>query len=559
MIDLTKTEYLDRYGPSVGDRVHLADTGLVAEVPESLIPTGSESLIGAGKNLRAGMHVHPGRHPQGLDTVITNPVVIDPVLGIAKADIGIRDGRIAGLGNAGNPEVMDTTDGLVIDSQTAIVQGKGLLATPGGIDAHQHFKSPQILDATLHSGVTSVIMMGHAPNYEARTDRQYLLDAIRAVESTPVNIGFLGQGSDTDTRSIEESIEAGMCGLKIHEDHGAYPAVVNAALAVCDEYDVQLSIHTDSINESGRLRATRDAIDGRTVHAFHIEGSGGGHIPDLLELVSDENVLPSSTNPTIPHTASTARELRGMIMPVHQMEETVQEDRAFADARIRESTMAAEEILHETGAIPMTASDSMGMGRAYETVVSTWQTASKMKRTLDGSGPDNERICRYLAKYTINPAITQGIAEYVGSLEPGKFADIVLWKPTFFGAKPERVLKNGVIVSAPVGTENGTTTHGQPTLQKRSVGGAGTAPAQRSLLFTSQHAARSKTNSDFDTDRLVVPVSGTRALSRDDMVLNGETPAVSVDPDSHDVTIDGERVDPDPATEVSLARRYFLH
>jgi urease subunit alpha len=557
--ELDPEEYIDRYGPAEGDRVHLADTGLVAEVSDSLIPPGSESLIGAGKNIRSGMHVHSGRHPRGLDTVITNPVVVDPLLGVVKADVGIRDGRVAGVGNAGNPDVMDVTDGLVIDSQTAVIQGKGLIATPGGIDVHQHFKSPGILETTLHSGVTSVIMMGHAPNYEARTDEQYLPDVVRAVESVPVNIGFLGQGSDNDPRSIEQSIEAGMCGVKIHEDHGAYPSVVDAALSVCEDHDVQLSIHTDSINETGHLETTRDAIGGRTVHAFHIEGSGGGHIPDLLELVGDENVLPSSTNPTMPHTSRTARELRGMIMPVHQMEEAVPEDRSFADARIRDTTMAAEERLHEQGAIPMTSSDSMGMGRAYETILSTWQTASKMKSATGDDGPDNDRIRRYVAKYSINPAITQGIDEYVGSLQRGKIADLVLWKPAFFGAKPERVLKSGVVASAPVGTENGTTTHGEPTLQKRSVGGFGDAPAPRSLLFTSTYAARCGNGIDFDTARSVVPVTGTRDLSRADMVANGATPTVSVDTDTHDVTINGESVESDPATEVPLSRRYFLH
>lgn len=568
MTELSPSEYASRYGPGAGDRIHLANTGLVAEVRESFVPRGQESLIGAGKNLREGMHVHPGAHPEGLDTVVTNAVVLDPVVGVVKADIGVRDGRIAGIGNAGNPDTMDVTEGLVIDSRTAIVQGKGLLATPGGVDCHQHFKRPEILAASVTSGVTSVIMMGHAPNYEARTDPQYLQDAIQCAEAYPVNIGFLGQGSDSDPRAIRRYIEAGMCGLKIHEDHAAYPAVVDTALSVADEYDVQVSIHTDSINESGHLETTLGAIDGRTIHAFHIEGSGGGHIPDLLELVSEPHVLPSSTNPSMPHTISTAKELSGMIAPVHQMNEDIPEDRSFVDARIRDSTMAAEERLHDRGAIPMTSSDSMGMGRAAETILATWQTASKLNQLATGDAGDdddprndndNDRVRRYLAKYTINPAIVQGIDDYVGTLQPGKLADVVLWEPTFFGAKPTRVLKGGTVAAATVGSENGTTTAVQPTQQTLSVGGVGAAPASRSLLFTSGYAAEHRSAADFGTDRQVVPVSGVRSLTRSDMVANCATPDVAVEPGSRAVTIDGTRVEEHPLEETSLGQSYFLH
>lgn len=552
-------EYAKRYGPTKGDTIHLGDTGLRAEVRELLVPPGNESLIGAGKNLRDGMHVYPGSHPDGLDTVITNTVVIDAKLGVLKGDIGIRNGHIVSIGNAGNPDIMDVTNGLVIDSQTAIIQGKGLIATPGGIDTHQHFKSPGVLDAALHSGITSVMMMGHAPNYEARIDPQYLTDAIRSVERVPVNIGFLGQGSDSDPSSVRKYIEAGMCGLKIHEDHGGYPAVYDSALEVCEEYDVQLSIHTDSINESGHVETTLDAIDGRTVHAFHIEGSGGGHIPDLLELVSEDHIIPSSTNPTIPHTKSTKKELFNMIEPVHQMESGIPEDREFVEARIRESTMAAEERLHDIGAIPITSSDCMGMGRSYETILSTWQTASKLKKLESEEGPDNDRIRRYIAKYTINPAIVQGIDDYVGSLESGKVADIVLWRPSLFGAKPERVIKSGVVVSAAIGNENGTTTMGQPVKNKQSVSAVGDAPGPRSLLFTSQFAARTKSPEEFGTTRRVVPVRGTRSISRSDLIHNVATPDVSVEPDTHEVTIEGETVEPQPLEQAPLAQRYFLH
>jgi urease subunit alpha len=350
-----------------------------------------------------------------------------------------------------------------------------------------------------------------------------------------------------------------MCGLKVHEDHAAYPAVMDAALDACEAYDVQLSIHTDSINESGHLETTRAAIDGRSVHAFHIEGSGGGHIPDLLELVGDENVIPSSTNPTTPHTRSTGKELTDMITPVHQMEADIPEDKAFAEARVRESTMAAEERLHDMGAIPITSSDSMGMGRAAETVRSTWQTAAKMAHLDDAGGHDNERVLRYLAKYTINPAIVQGIDPYVGSLEAGKAADVVLWDPAFFGAKPERVIKGGTVAVAPIGSENGTTTSGQPVRYKLSVGGDNTAPAARSMLFTNEHAVEHGPTVELDTDRELVPVVGTREVTRSDMVRNTATPDVAVDPGSHEVRIDGEPVEEQPLDESPLARRHFLN
>lgn len=559
MTELSSNGSLQRYGPGEGDRIHLADTGLIIEVERSLVPRGSESLIGAGKNLRDGMHVIPGTHPEGLDAVITNVVVLDPIVGTVKADIGIRNGDVAGLGNAGNPDVMEVTEGLVIDSTTSIIQAKGLIATAGGIDTHQHFKSPEVLSTALHSGITSVIQMGHAPNYQARTDPQYLRDAIRSSEMYPVNIGFLGQGSDSDRGTIRDAIESGMCGLKIHEDHGAYPAVIKAAFDVAEEYDVPVSIHTDSINESGTLDATMAAIDGRPVHAFHIEGSGGGHIPDLLELVGCSNVLASSTNPTIPHTEKTRYELMEMILAVHQMEGELTEDEAFATARVRDSTMAAEERLHEIGAISMTSSDSMGMGRAAETILSTWQTASKMKYLEEEDSLDNERVRRYLAKYTINPAIAQGIDQYVGSLESGKMADIVLWQPKHFGAKPERVLKSGVVVSAPVGSENGTTTTGQPTEYDLSVGGVGAAPGPLSALFTSEHAAQNPDDTPIDTTRKILPVRGAQSVTKADMVENTATPNVDIDPETREVTIDGSTVSEQPLERSTLSQRYFLH
>lgn len=556
---MDREQYAETYGPGAGDQIHLGDTGLVLEVEQSLIPEGQECLIGTGKSLREGMHVHPGGHPDGLDTVVFNGVVLDPIHGAVKADIGIRDGLVVGIGNAGNPDTMDITDGLVIDAMTSLIQAAGSIVTPGGIDAHQHFMSPEVVESALYSGMTSVLGMGHGPNPQAKTDPGHLEDAIRAMEEYPVNVGFIGQGSTIDRESVSELVEAGVCGLKIHEDHGGYPSIFENALAVCDDYDIQLCFHTDSINESGNLETTLAALDGRTAHAYHVEGAGGGHIPDLIEIVEEESLLHSSTNPTNPYNPNTQREQRLLSVIVHHLDDELEEDAAFADNRARDLTAAAEDLLHDIGAISMINSDSMGMGRAGETILRTWQLASKMKRLRDDSSPDNDRIKRYLAKYTINPAIAQGIDAYVGSIEDGKLADLVVWDPTFFGVKPDWIVKSGMIVAGPMGSPNGTTYYGEPTRFRRNMGGIGSAPGPLSLLFTSKYAAENRSREELGTSRMLAPVENTRDVTKSDMIRNDARPDIRVDTETYDVFVDGERVDEEPLERAPLNHRYFLY
>ena len=558
MTQVDRDRYAHTYGPGEGDRVQLGDTNLELTVDESLIPVGQECLIGTGKTLREGMHVHPGSHPDGLSTVVLNVILFDPIHGVVRTDIGLDDGRIVGIGNAGNPDVMDVTDGLVIDSMTSIVQAAGLIATPGGVDVHQHFMSPGVISAAIESGVTTVLGMGHGPNPQAKTDPGHLIDAIRSVEHFPVNVGFIGQGSTMDPASVETLIEMGVCGLKIHEDHGAYPAILSNTVEVAAEYGVPLAFHTDSINEAGTLETTLDAFGDRTVHAYHVEGSGGGHIPDLIEIVQEPTVIPSSTNPTIPYTSNTPREQRTLTTLVHHLDESLEEDAVFAQERIQASTMAAEEWLHDMGAISIVTSDSMGMGRSAETIMRTWQLASKMATIRPDALGENERLMRYLAKYTINPAIAHGLDQQVGSIETGKLADIVLWDPAMFGVKPEWIVKSGMLVGGPMGTANGTTFYGEPRMYRENMGATGTAPPHLSLLFVSEAAAERHSNTDLGTERTLAPVADIYDRSKADMVRNAETPSVSVDPDSGKVTIDGKTVDPEPLERAPLTQRYFL-
>lgn len=556
---MDRKTYAETYGPGAGDEIHLGDTGLRLTVEDSLIPIGEECLIGAGKSLREGMHVHPGGHPDGLDTVLVNPVVLDPVHGAIKADVGFRDGNVVGLGNAGNPDVMNTSEGLVIDAMTSLIQGAGLIVTPGGVDVHQHFMSAEVIESALYSGITSILGMGHGPNPQAKTDPGHLHDAIRSVEEYPVNIGFIGQASTVDYESVASLVKSGVCGLKVHEDHGGYPAILDNALEVADDHDIQLAFHSDSINESGHLETTLSTIDGRPIHAYHVEGSGGGHIPDLLEIVGEENVVPSSTNPTIPHTSNTRREQRDLTVIVHHLDEDLEEDAAFADKRTRDSTMAAEDVLHDMGAISIINSDSMGMGRAGETILRTWQLAAKMNQARESTMSENDRILRYVAKYTINPAIAHGLDQYVGSIETGKLADLVLWDPAFFGVKPEWIIKSGMMVAGPMGTANGTTFYGQPTTYRRNMGATGTAPGQLSLLFVSQAAADQNSPSDLGTTKHLAPVTDPNGVTKHDMVRNARMPTVSVDAETHHVHVDGEKVEIEPMDRAPLAQRYFLY
>jgi len=548
------------YGPTVGDRIRLGDTNLVARVERNLIPYGSEAMIGAGRSLRDGMMIAgplSGRESK-LDFVITNVVTIDPVLGILKADIGIKDGLIVGVGNAGNPDITDGID-LLIDTCTTVYQGNGLIATPGALDVHVHMLTPQLIPEALSAGITTLIGGASGPVFDTGVGAPYFYDRmVEAYQGVPVNIGFLTRAS-SDFDKIVANVEAGALGMKIHEDMGSYLSVIDTSLRVSDQYDVQSIIHTDSINEFGHLEDTLAAFAGRTIHAYHIEGAGGGHVPDLLALAGHSNILPSSTNPTNPYTVNTLEEHLDMILTCHLQFPEVPEDVAFADSRIRAETVAAEDVLHDLGAISMMASDSQGMGRIGESPMRCWQLAHKMKAqsAVQDEDDDNERILRYVAKYTINPAIAQGIAEYVGSLEPGKVADVVLWNPRFFGAKPDLVIKGGMVSWAPLGAGNAATMFVEPRMYRPMFGGMGGAAERLGCLFVSQ-AAAPHVQQRTATRRRVAPVRNTRSISKRDMVRNAATPEITVDPDTYTVRVDGEVATSEPAETLPLGQLYFI-
>jgi urease subunit alpha len=476
MREVDRERYARLYGPTEGDRLRLADTELIAEVETDHTTKGDESVFGGGKTLRDGMGMASGITSEdgALDWVLTNVTVIDPVRGIEKGDLGIKDGRIVGLGSAGNPETMDgVSEDLVVGAGTDAIPGEGLIATPGGLDIHVHFNTPQLADHAIASGITTMLGGGFGGGATTTTPGPRNIEMLlRAADEWPVNVGVYGKGSSSRPDSITEQVEAGACGLKLHEDWGATPAAIDTCLAVAEEMDVQVCLHTDTLNESGFVEETFDAIDGRTIHTFHIEGAGGGHAPDVLELVGHPHMLPSSTNPSMPFTTNTFDEHLDMVMVCHHLNPDVPEDVAFAESRIRAETLGAEDVLHDTGAISMMTTDSMAMGRQAELISRTWQTADKMKRqrgplpTDEGTDNDNTRILRYIAKYTINPAITAGISSHVGSLEPGKLADVVLWKPAFFGIKPEWVIKGGYPASANMGEANGSLMTCEPKRQR---------------------------------------------------------------------------------------------
>jgi urease subunit alpha len=567
--DLDPEEYASLYGPTTGDRVGLADTSLVAEVEEDRITHGDEAVFGGGKTLRDGMGLKPGFTAEegALDWVLTNLVVLDPVLGVLKADIGIKDGYIAGVGNAGNPETMDSVDeDLVVSANTEVISAEGLIATAGGIDVHVHFNSAQLPKHAISSGLTTMLGGGVGPSTVGiiTSGRRNLEMMMRAAEAWPINFGFYGKGNSSRPEVIREQVEAGAVALKIHEDWGATPGVIDTCLSVADETGVQVAIHTDTLNESGFVENTFDAIDGRTLHAYHVEGAGGGHAPDIIEIVGKEHVLPSSTNPTMPYTDNTFEEHLDMVMICHHLDENVPEDVAFAESRVRAETISAEDVLHDTGAVAMMTTDSQAMGRMGELVARTWQTASKMKDQRgrlpadEGTGADNHRIKRYLAKYTINPAIAAGIDEYVGSLEPGKMADVVLWDPAFFGVKPEVVVKGGFPAYSTMGEANASLMTCEPTEMRPQFGAFGRASDATSVQFVSQPAYEAGIADDLGLRKTVLPISDTRSLSTDDFVLNTYSPDVDVDPETFDVEIDGDRATSEPATEVALGQRYLL-
>jgi urease subunit alpha len=562
--------YVDHYGPTVGDRVRLADTELIIEVERDYTVYGDEVKFGGGKVIRDGMGQSPeATSAQGApDLIITNTLVIDH-WGIVKADVAIKAGKIAGIGKAGNRNLMDgVTPGMEIGASTEIVAGEGLILTPGGIDAHIHFISPQQIYEALYSGITTMIGGGTGPatgtNATTCTPGPWNIARMyEAVEAFPLNFGFLGKGNAARPEPLVEQIRAGAMGLKLHEDWGTTPGAIDCCLAVADQYDVQVAIHTDTLNESGFVERTLAAFKGRTIHAYHSEGAGGGHSPDILKVCAYPNVLPSSTNPTMPFTVNTMDEHLDMLMVCHHLDADIPEDVAFAESRIRAETIAAEDVLHDLGAISMMSSDSQAMGRVGEVICRTWQTASKMKEQRgplpqDSRRHDNTRVKRYLAKYTINPAITHGISAYVGSIEVGKVADLVLWKPAFFGVKPELIIKGGFIAAAVMGDPNASIPTPQPVFYRPMFGGFGQAIGRIACHFVSALALTEGNLAQHGLTKPLLPVQGCRHLTKADMHWNRYLPQLHVDAETYEVSIDGERVSCQAAQRLPLAQRYFL-
>ena len=570
-VRISREAYASMYGPTTGERVRLADTDLGIEVERDLTLYGDEAKFGGGKTLRDGMgqQVSTTSADGDLDLVITCALIVD-YTGIYKADIGIKDGRIVGIGHAGNPDIMDgVTPGMTVGASTEALAGEGLIVTAGGVDTHIHFIAPQQIGCALMSGVTTMIGGGTGPadgtNAVTSTPGPWNIEMmLRAAEAYPVNLGFLGKGNCSAVAPLAEQIEAGAIGLKVHEDWGATPAAIDAALRAADEYDVQVAIHTDTLNEAGCVEDTVAAIGGRTIHTYHTEGAGGGHAPDIMRIAGEPNVLPSSTNPTMPFTVNTLDEHMDMLMVCHHLDSRIPEDVAFADSRIRPETIAAEDIMHDLGVFSMMSSDSQAMGRVGEVITRTWQTASKMRAQRgalpedEGHGNDNFRVRRYVAKYTINPAITHGIADYVGSVEVGKVADLVLWDPRFFGVAPEVVVKGGFICAARMGDANASIPTTQPVLMRTMFGADGLARAASCLTFVSKAAADAGVGERLGLARTVAPVRGCRGIGKADMRLNDRMPRIDVDPETYEVRVDGEPITCEPAESLPLAQLYHL-
>ncbi|HUK61170.1 MAG TPA: urease subunit alpha [Stellaceae bacterium] len=565
---IPRAAYADMFGPTTGDKVRLADTELVIEVEEDRTVYGEEVKFGGGKVIRDGMGQGQASRAMGaVDTVITNALILDH-WGVIKADIGLKDGRIAAIGKAGNPDVQPGVD-IIIGPGTEAIAGEGKIVTAGGIDTHIHFISPQQIEEALCSGVTT--MMGGGTGPAAGTAATtctpgpwHIARMIEAAEAFPMNLGFFGKGNASLPDALVEQIEGGACGLKLHEDWGTTPAAIDCCLGVADRYDVQVAIHTDTLNESGFVEETIAAFKGRTIHTFHTEGAGGGHAPDIIRVCGERNVLPSSTNPTRPYTVNTLDEHLDMLMVCHHLDPKIPEDVAFAESRIRRETIAAEDILHDLGAFSMMSSDSQAMGRVGEVIIRTWQTADKMKRQRgalpeDRPGNDNFRARRYIAKYTINPAIAQGIAAHVGSVEAGKLADLVVWSPAFFGVKPDLVLKCGTIAAAPMGDPNASIPTPQPVHYRPMFGAFGRAVTSSAVTFVSGVALRRGLGRELGLARRLLAVGNTRGgISKASMVLNDRTPKIDVDPETYEVRADGELLICEPATVLPMAQRYFL-
>jgi urease subunit alpha len=565
MVTLSRQAYADMYGPTTGDRIRLADTDLVIEIERDFATYGEEVKFGGGKVIRDGMGQSQRLREGVMDTVITNAVIIDH-WGIVKADIGIKDGLIAAIGKAGNPDIQpDVT--MAIGGATEIIAGEGMIVTAGGVDTHIHFICPQQIDEALYSGITTMLGGGTGPAVGTAATTctpgaWHIHSMLQAADAFPMNLGFFGKGNVSQPGPLEEQVLAGAVGLKLHEDWGSTPAAIDNCLSVAERLDVQVALHSDTLNEAGFLESTVAAFKGRTIHTFHTEGAGGGHAPDIIAAVGYDNVLPSSTNPTRPFTVNTLDEHLDMLMVCHHLDPAIAEDVAFAESRIRRETIAAEDILHDLGAISMMSSDSQAMGRVGETIMRTWQTAHKMKTQRgalagDSSRNDNVRVKRYIAKYTINPAITHGIAHVVGSLEVGKIADIVLWRPAFFGVKPSMVVKGGMIAASLMGDPNASIPTPQP-VHYRPMFGAFGGGLRKSFTFVSQSAFEAGIARTLGLSKTTIAVRGTRGLRKRDMIHNGATPHMEVDPETYEVRADGRLLVCEAASVLPLAQRYFL-
>ncbi|MBV2262635.1 MAG: urease subunit alpha [Thauera sp.] len=582
MATISRRAYAEMFGPTVGDRLRLADTALVIEVEKDFTIYGEEVKFGGGKVIRDGMGQGQGVSADVADTIVTNALIIDAVAGIVKADVGLKDGRIWKIGKGGNPDIQPGVT-IPIGAGTEVIAGEGMILTAGGIDSHIHWICPQQIEEALSSGVTTMLGGGTGPATgtfatTCTPGPWHIHRMLEAAEAFPMNLGFFGKGNASLPAPLKEQVQAGVIGLKLHEDWGTTPAAIDNCLTVAEQMDIQVAIHTDTLNESGFVETTLAAFKDRTIHTFHTEGAGGGHAPDIIRAISRPNVLPSSTNPTRPYTVNTIDEHLNMLMVCHHLDPSIAEDVAFAESRIRRETIAAEDILHDTGAFSMMSSDSQAMGRVGEVVIRTWQTAHKMKLQRgwlaprrsaaaavpdavavveDSTANDNFRVKRYIAKYTINPAITHGIAHEVGSIEPGKLADLVLWRPAFFGVKPSLVIKGGMIAAAAMGDPNASIPTPQPVHWRPMFGSYGRA-LKCAVTFVSQAALHNAAVAALGLQKPLVAVKGCRRVTKADMVLNDATPEIEVDPETYVVRADGEHLSCEPATELPLAQRYFL-
>ena len=565
---INRNSYASMYGPTIGDKIRLADTELFIEIEKDYTSYGEEVKFGGGKVIRDGMGQSQISNAKGaVDTVITNAVILDH-WGIVKADIGIKNGYIFKIGKAGNPDVQSNIN-IIIGPGTEVIAGEGKIVTAGGIDAHIHFISPQQIEEALCSGITTMLGGGTGPaegtNATTCTPGPWHISKmLQAADAFPVNLGFFGKGNASKPEALIEQVEAGVCGLKLHEDWGTTPSAIDTCLNIAEKYDIQVAIHTDTLNESGFVENTTKAFKGRCIHAFHTEGAGGGHAPDIIKLVGEKNVLPSSTNPTRPYTINTIDEHLDMLMVCHHLDPRIPEDLAFAESRIRAETIAAEDILHDLGAFSMIASDSQAMGRVGEVIIRTWQTAAKMKIQRgslpeDNKGNDNFRCKRYIAKYTINPAIAHGISNKVGSLQENKLADIVIWEPAFFGVKPEKIIKGGAINNSLMGDPNASIPTPQPVHYRPMFGQFGRALFDTSITFVSQISKDNLIQDQLGLNKLIEPVIGTRNISKDSMLLNNYTPVIQVDSETYEVRADGVLLTCEPAEVLPMAQRYFLY